>query len=198
LKKRLFGSFKNYLGVFSVIGLTLAFSTSCSKGEESDLKALFPGALTYALPVPATSCASVEPNDLAKNTITYKNVTLSWTNATDSVYIIAMKLEFKSANLSGGNYTCTIAGDELGRVFAATDGTAWDGTLYPASGATVARLSVTNTCNVKCGGVAFADGLPTTTAVGTVTVIGIQRNPSSGEEKPVKGVAQIKLNYGGL
>lgn len=193
MKTALFNSkIAKLLQITGVIAVSLSFATSCSKGEESDLKVSFPGGLTYALPVAATSCASPEPNDLPKNSIAYKNVTINWTHASDSVYVIAMKLEFKSANLDGGAYSCTIAGDELSRIFAhATTGVAWNGVL-------TAGQSITNSCNVKCGGVKFAEGLPSTTALGTVTLIGIQRNPTTEEEKPIKGSGSIKLTYGGL
>jgi hypothetical protein len=185
---------QNSLSLLGAMALCLSIATSCSKGEESPLQVVFPGGATYALPTTATSCAATQAGDIEKDNFSYRNVTLTWTHETDSVYVLAIKLEFKSPQLT---YSCIITGDELGMVFA-TGGTSWNGNLYHKTSPTdTDHLSVTNTCAVKCGGVTVPPNTPTTTALGTVTVIGIQRN-AAGDEKPVKGTTQVKLNFGGL
>lgn len=176
--------------------LALAIGTSCSKGEESELKIIFPGATTYAVPGVGTSCSSAQAGDLTEDHFSYRNLTLTWGNATDSVYVLAIKLEFKHPSLTSGVYSCFITGDELGAVFA-SGLSPWDGSLYPAKGAVAGKLSISNSCSLSCGGVKYTAGISTTTAVGNVTVIGIQRSPE-GDEKPVKGTGQVKLNFGGI
>jgi hypothetical protein len=180
-----------------MVGAAYGILLSCSPAAESDLKITMPGAETYVLPKDKTSCSSTTQGDIKSQSFEYSTITLNWANTTDSVTIVAAKIDFKSPVLANGSYTCAFTSEELGMVFSQDKVTPWNGTLYPPPATGGSGLpAITNTCAVKCGGLPTDMVVPTgTTAMGTVTVIGIQRSPS-GEEKPVKGTATVKLHFG--
>lgn len=175
---------------FSVAGLlSMGLLASCDKKTEaSDLEVSMPGASAYVLPTTLSSCNGGD-NDIASRSFSYRNITLTWKNTTDQVYVVAINMNFKSPSLAGGEFKYTIAGDELSSVFASL-GVKWNG-LISAAG------SVTNSCALKAGALSVVSGSGSFTVKGTISVIGIQRN-ADGEEKPVRGTSDVELIYGGF
>ncbi|MGZ3805867.1 MAG: hypothetical protein ACXVB4_16750 [Pseudobdellovibrionaceae bacterium] len=186
------------------IGTFLAVSIfGCGAGKESDLGIQVVGNTAYLINATAQSCANKVEVALSPSTAaptssvsayyySYQGATLSWKNTTDTAYIVEMKIEFTSANVTN---TCTISGDELlGVFFNFTTNTKWNGTISPAPSAEAPTLLSSN-CQIRCGGLRVADEKKTFTTVGTMTWIGFQRSPTTGEEKPIKATTTVKLTY---
>ncbi|HEY8272896.1 MAG TPA: hypothetical protein VIG33_18525 [Pseudobdellovibrionaceae bacterium] len=189
--------------VFIYIGLGLSL-LSCGKAKESELIVEITGNNAYLINASAQSCsnkvavalspATASPaSDISPHYYTYQGATLSWKNTTDTAYIIQAKIEFN--NNSNVTKPCTIAGDELLSMFFDFDNNqAWDGSLAPATSVSVPRTK-NSTCKIRCGGVPIADENKSFSAIGTMTWTGFQRNPDTGEEKPIKATTSVKLTY---
>ena len=192
----------NKLLLFLFSLLSFATLTSCGT-TNSDLVIDFATGTSYVLPQGEVSCNQIltlpangtETQDIQPNTLQYRNQSISftWKNTTDSVTIISIQFTFKNDNISGGEFDCLIAGDELYSIFGNfSTKTEWSGTI-----AAKTTTPVTNTtCPLTCGGFHVTDKNKPFTAMGTVSAIGIQTSPS-GDQKTVKGTAQVKLIYQG-
>ncbi|WP_413288688.1 hypothetical protein [Bdellovibrio sp. HCB337] len=186
--------------VFSIfLGLAIL---SCSKKDDSQLSVSVVGETSYIIPAPAQSCVNkravdldsttAATSDISERSFKYNTPTLSWENTANTAYIVALKIEFKGANL---DYTCTIAGDELLAIFYnPVTNTDWDGTLGPASSASSPTTLTSPACNIVCGEVSVANEDQPFTASGKMTVIGFERSPT-GDEKPIKATSTVKVNF---
>lgn len=188
---------------FIAISFMLLSSLSCSKSQDSDLVVTPTGTTSYLINSTAQSCANIvavskSPQTAVTQDITgyyfnYQGATLAWKNLTDTAYIVSIDFDFASGAFA---YSCSISGDELLALFYNfANGTAWDGTLAPASSATTPTLKPTaSLCRIRCGGATVPDPKKTFTASGTMTVKGFQKSPN-GDETPFKAKSQLRLLY---
>jgi len=190
--------------------LILLSGLSCSKNEEGDLSIEMIGSSAMMIPSQAQSCTNAvavfrapsnnsPTKEIPENYFSYRGITLSWKNTTDTAYIVKMDLEF----VGNFNYKCSINGDELLSLFyvpatsAPTAEQLWDGSLAPAPAAgSLTTKTSWSVCRIVCGGAKPQDPTRPFTATGTLTVKGFQRGPAPDyEEKPFKARAPIRIEF---
>ena len=89
--------------------------------------------------------------------------------------------------LTSGSYTCTIAGDELGWLFAA-GGVGWNGIIEAGS----PSMTVNPSClSLKCGGVDVVTGASGTIDA-QVSVDGVMMD-ENGDESPTRAIQNFKV-----
>jgi len=160
--------------------------------QEGELNLEVPISTAYLLPQTQTSCDAKltggDSGDVSKNSFQFKNLSINWANATDTVTILQVQVYFKHSNISGEEYSCLIAGDELSAAFNAA-GVRWTAEIAAAQ-------TASNSCPISCGGFSVIDSNRAFTAVGSIKATGVQRS-SSGDEKFVSGSANVKLIFQG-
>ncbi|MCX7978707.1 MAG: hypothetical protein N2578_06855 [Bdellovibrionaceae bacterium] len=189
---RYFLFFPALLGVLFILGCGGA------SGDDSPLQIKFNVKKTYLLPAKTKSCNSIAnlgDADLGELYFTLVNPTISWTNDNGfPIQIVSIKVKITSGLITGGEYTCTIAGDELGYLFGTPNGSSnapiidlWSGNI--AAGAS---KSANNLClSLRCGGISLTKQAYFE-ATGTVTVIGIV-DQGDGTAVSAKGTATFTL-----
>jgi hypothetical protein len=191
----------------SAISMMLLSALSCSKSSDGDLTVGVVGSTSYILDDDVQSCANklavalapstaTPSNDITSNYISYRGMTLSWKNTTDSVDILKIDLQFTSSSFTK---TCTISGDELAALFAVGTGatsTAWDGSLAAASVGSLTTRTMWDPCQLRCGGLSVDDKTKAFTVTGKLIVYGIQTGPAPDyDQKPVKASTSITATY---
>lgn len=187
--------------LFSIfLGLSIL---SCSKADDSKLGVSIIGESAYLIQSTAQTCTNklgvyldsantAVSSTVASRYFSYSGATFSWANTSNTAHIVFMKIEYSSTNLS---YSCTISGEELLAIFYDYDNNqAWDGTLTPAS-AESAPTTISSQCPIRCGGVSVVDENKLFTTSGKITLVGFERNPTTGEEIPLKASTTVKLIY---
>ena len=171
-----------------------ATTLSCSEGEESELKFTFTNSRAILIDGPTSSCTQISQTgsggtptkDITARYFSIVGPKLSW-EGKGTALIFSIKVTMKSGGLQTGSYTCTIAGDELGWVFA-TGGLGWDGQLAEGAG----QLVVNSECiSIKCGGVDIAAGTAFTSNA-QIQIDGVQVG-SDGDESPIRTISTINV-----
>jgi hypothetical protein len=180
----------NWILLASFMGLCLA----CDAPSNGELQLKFVTPLTYVLPQGQFSCylqahpvsGAAAARDIAANSFSYRNLTLNWTSTTDTAQIIFMSLSIKNSNISGGEYKCSIGGDELTSIF---------GTSALAK-AGAAPTVLNSACGMSCGAFSVVDQTKPFTAYGTVKIVGIKTNANKDQET-ISATDQVQINYQG-
>lgn len=212
---------KNGFSKIALALVALVAVTSCSKEADSNLTLDFVDR-PVLIPNDTASCSQILPtigtestpaSDIQGKYFSMRNPVVYWSDLEDSVHVVYVKVEIKSALLSNGNYQCLISEDELSNVYAGitmlTDDqtglpkpfiSKWNMDLGPATkggdGKTVPSKVTTNAaCKfLRCGGLRFVAGKDRPTELtGTITIFGVATKASDQSEYPVKTVGSITV-----
>jgi hypothetical protein len=118
-----------------------------------------------ALPIAMDSCSNVSSSeDLLAPSFAFTSLKMSW-NGQGTFKPAYIQVKLQSPDLMGGQYTCTIAGNELEAV------------LYPNREMTKGSI-MKSTCGIRCGSLNVSPSVANTIINGTVTVIGAEELPT--------------------
>jgi hypothetical protein len=168
--------------LLSFAAFMLFGTLSCGSGEQF-LDISFTGRQAFLIPSGTRSCYGIEQGndflDVTEKHFSVRNMEFIWAHPDNVLTVAAIQLKFENPNLSGAEYSCTIAGDEL---LALVDSSTWNGEIDP-SGSSSAQTIQETFCNIKCGGVTTEE--TNFTANGTIEIIGYMTN-AEDEDFPIR------------
>jgi hypothetical protein len=175
--------------------LVLSACTS-SEEDESILDFTFNNKTAYLIPAETASCvATVQalnsgapPSaDISSRYFSLMNPVLSWGDASTTGYVALIKIKITSPSIQGGEYTCTISGEELSTLYGTTT-ELWNFTLEEGT----PRTPYKDCPTMKCGSVEVVTDTPFT-AVANIDVYGFSRDNATLEEIPVRKKTSIRV-----
>lgn len=174
------------LTIFSVT--TIYFLNACKKIEEADdssLAVTVSPKSTYILPSEDVTKCSSSTSLLSPNIVEFNSLTFQWGSSTSSVQILNVSLIAKSPLLAGGEYSCSIGGNEL--IALLPTRTIAAGVSNPVSTSTL--------CSMRCGSVAVLSGASSATIPGTIKILAIETLSSDGTQIPFSKSVDVSLIY---
>lgn len=164
---------------------------ACKKVEESEtdyLQIKVTPKSTFILPLEDLTKCSSATTRLSANVVEFSGVTLTWSSTTSSFQLLSMTLTGKSPILSGGSYSCPIAGNELVALMPTR-------TIAAVTSGATSTISSTTFCSLRCGGIAVNSDASSGTVNAQIKILGVETSTADGTQIPITQTAEVTLNY---
>jgi hypothetical protein len=187
----------------TILILSLTALLSCSNNEDNFLELDMTSQKAFLIPSETASCRSIksaeEAGEAAADDVTGKYFTVRglrfyWKHAYNSFTISLIRISFKNKNITGDEFSCDVAGDDLESLLdldpADNAVDLWDGVLAANPNQTYSRVTTTTNCDIKCGGIETED--KSFVAGGRIDVIGFMTEPD-GTQIPHKASTSFSI-----
>ena len=117
-------------------------------------------------------------------------LSFSSSDSDESVQITEITFDFRSPYVAGGEYRCSISGEELAATFANQQGQPWNSSLKVGESREASKLCPA----LKCGGIALVADKPFRVPL-SISVKGMERNRRTGANFPRDWSRSFLLYY---